>query len=150
MFRHGSLIFFHLPKEIFSYCFLLLFQYNSLEEAQNAREALDGCRWPSSNPKTLSVRFGRQDEVRFFSSLSNFNVFVFSFQFEFSKTNDLPPDQMSNGKKKTNSFFFCSNFLFDQKRRTSTIVLFKKKSPIVDQQVQQTKEKQRLIKNFDQ
>ena len=38
-------------------------QYASLEEAQNAREGLDGCRWPSTNPKTLVVRFGRQEEV---------------------------------------------------------------------------------------
>ncbi|CAF4458839.1 unnamed protein product, partial [Adineta steineri] len=51
--------------------------YTTLEEAQNAREGLDGCRWPSTNPKTLSVRFGRQNE------------------FEFSKSHDLPPDQMS-------------------------------------------------------
>ncbi|CAF1128646.1 unnamed protein product [Rotaria sp. Silwood1] len=60
--------------KIKSQCFVT---YNTLEEAQNAREGLDGCRWPSTNPKTLSVRFGRHDE------------------FEFSKTHDLPPDQMS-------------------------------------------------------
>ncbi|CAF2882339.1 unnamed protein product [Rotaria sp. Silwood2] len=71
--RYGKLVDgeFWLDK-IKSQCF-----YNTLEEAQNAREGLDGCRWPSTNPKTLSVRFGRQDE------------------FEFSKTHDLPPDQMS-------------------------------------------------------
>jgi len=68
--------------KIKSQCFVM---YNSLEEAQNAREALDGCRWPSSNPKTLSVRFGRQDE------------------FEFSKTRDLPPDQMSNETSNVNN-----------------------------------------------
>ena len=33
-------------------------------------KALDGCRWPSTNPKTLSVRFGRQDEVDY-PSLNN-------------------------------------------------------------------------------
>ncbi|CAF3502266.1 unnamed protein product [Rotaria socialis] len=73
--RYGKLVDgeFWLDK-IKSQCFVI---YNTLEEAQNAREGLDGCRWPSTNPKTLSVRFGRQDE------------------FEFSKTHDLPPDQMS-------------------------------------------------------
>ncbi|CAF1079131.1 unnamed protein product [Rotaria sordida] len=73
--RYGKLVDgeFWLDK-IKSQCFVT---YNTLEEAQNAREGLDGCRWPSTNPKTLSVRFGRQDE------------------FEFSKTHDLPPDQMS-------------------------------------------------------
>jgi len=72
--RYGTLVDgeFWLDK-IKSQCFVT---YNTLEDAQNAREALDGCRWPSTNPKTLSVRFGRQDE------------------FEFSKTHDLPPDQM--------------------------------------------------------
>ncbi|UJR30180.1 hypothetical protein I4U23_017720 [Adineta vaga] len=60
--------------KIKSQCFVT---YATLEGAQKAREGLDGCRWPSTNPKTLSVRFGRQDE------------------FEFSKTHDLPPDQMS-------------------------------------------------------
>ncbi|CAF3573288.1 unnamed protein product [Rotaria sordida] len=54
-----------------------LVAYNTIEEAQNAREALDGCRWPSTNPKILSVRFAQQNEL------------------EFSKTHDLPPDQMS-------------------------------------------------------
>ncbi|CAF4427459.1 unnamed protein product [Rotaria magnacalcarata] len=73
--RYGKLVDgeFWLDK-IKSQCFVI---YNTLEEAQNAREGLDGCRWPSTNPKTLSVRFGRQDE------------------FEFSKTHDLPPEQMS-------------------------------------------------------
>lgn len=73
--RYGKLVDgqFWLDK-IKSQCFVT---YNTVEEAQNAREGLDGCRWPSTNPKTLSVRFARQDE------------------FEFSKTHDLPPDQMS-------------------------------------------------------
>ncbi|CAF0853167.1 unnamed protein product [Adineta steineri] len=73
--RFGTLVDgeFWLDK-IKSQCFVT---YTTLEEAQNAREGLDGCRWPSTNPKTLSVRFGRQNE------------------FEFSKSHDLPPDQMS-------------------------------------------------------
>ena len=36
--------------------------YASLEEAQSTREGLDGCRWASTNPKTLIVRFGRQEQ----------------------------------------------------------------------------------------
>jgi len=73
--RYGKLIDgeFWLDK-IKSQCFVT---YNTLEQAQNAREALDGCRWPSTNPKTLSIRFARREE------------------FEFSKTHDLPPDQKS-------------------------------------------------------
>lgn len=79
--RYGSLVDgeFWLDK-IKSQCFAT---YQSLEDAQNAREALDGCRWPSTNPKTLSVRFARQEE------------------FEFSKTTDLSPDQMSIGAMDT-------------------------------------------------
>jgi apoptotic chromatin condensation inducer in the nucleus len=61
--------------KIKSQCFVT---YNTLEEAQNAREALDGCRWPSTNPKTLSIRFARKEE------------------FEFSKTHDLPPNHVSS------------------------------------------------------
>ncbi|CAF1492909.1 unnamed protein product [Adineta ricciae] len=79
--RYGTLVDgeFWLDK-IKSQCFVT---YTTLEEAQDAREHLDGCRWPSTNPKTLSVRFGRQDE------------------FEFSKTHDLPPDQISIGAMDT-------------------------------------------------
>jgi hypothetical protein len=81
--RYGTLVDgeFWLDK-IKSQCFVT---YNTVEEAQNAREALDGCRWPSTNPKTLSVRFGRQQE------------------FEFSKAHDLPPDQMSNDAMDTSN-----------------------------------------------
>ncbi|CAF4791607.1 unnamed protein product [Rotaria sp. Silwood1] len=73
--RYGTLVDgqFWLDK-IKSQC---LVTYHTIEEAQNAREALDGCRWPLTNPKTLSVRFAQQNEL------------------EFSKTHDLPPDQMS-------------------------------------------------------
>ncbi|CAF3124497.1 unnamed protein product [Rotaria socialis] len=73
--RYGTLVEgeFWLDK-IKSQC---LVTYDTLEEAQNAREALDGCRWPSTNPKALSIRFAQQTEL------------------EFSKTHDLPPDQMS-------------------------------------------------------
>lgn len=79
--RYGSLVDgeFWLDK-IKSQCFAT---YQTLEDAQNARENLDGCRWPSTNPKTLSVRFARQEE------------------FEFSKTTDLSPDQMSIGAMDT-------------------------------------------------
>ncbi|CAF0749508.1 unnamed protein product [Adineta steineri] len=73
--RYGTLIDneFWLDK-IKSQCFVT---YSTLEEAEHAYKELDGCRWPSTNPRTLSVRFGRQDEL------------------EFSKIHDLPPDQMS-------------------------------------------------------
>ncbi|CAF2635760.1 unnamed protein product [Rotaria sp. Silwood2] len=73
--RYGTLVDgqFWLDK-IKSQC---LVTYNTIEEAQNAREALDGCRWPSTNPKTLYIRFAQQNEL------------------EFSKTHDLPPGQMS-------------------------------------------------------
>ncbi|UJR16320.1 hypothetical protein I4U23_003226 [Adineta vaga] len=73
--RYGTLVDgeFWLDK-IKSQCFVT---YKTLEEAKTAREALDGCRWPSTNPKTLSIRFGRHEEL------------------QFSKTHDLPPDQMS-------------------------------------------------------
>ncbi|CAF1469457.1 unnamed protein product [Adineta ricciae] len=76
--RYGTLIDgeFWLDK-IKSQCFAT---YNTLEEAKHAREALDGCRWPSTNPKTLSIRYGRYEEL------------------QFSKTQDLPPDQMSVGE----------------------------------------------------
>ncbi|CAF1002626.1 unnamed protein product [Adineta ricciae] len=76
--RYGTLIDgeFWLDK-IKSQCFAT---YNTLEEAKHAREALDGCRWPSTNPKTLSIRYGRHEEL------------------QFSKTQDLPPDQMSVGE----------------------------------------------------
>jgi hypothetical protein len=52
-----------------------------LDEAQNARQALDGCQWPSTNPKTLSVRYARQEEVSypfFFKSKILSFVFLFS------------------------------------------------------------------------
>lgn len=42
-------------------CFL--FQYDSEEGAKAARQALHGCKWPSSNPKVLAVDFGTQDDV---------------------------------------------------------------------------------------
>ncbi|CAF1262856.1 unnamed protein product [Rotaria magnacalcarata] len=73
--RYGTLVEgeFWLDK-IKSQC---LVTYDTLEEAQNAREALDGCRWPSTNPKALSIRFAQPTEL------------------EFSKTHDLSPDQMS-------------------------------------------------------
>jgi hypothetical protein len=73
--RYGKLVDgeFWLDK-IKSQCFVT---YHTLDEAQNARQALDGCQWPSTNPKTLSVRYARQEE------------------FEYSKIHDAPPNHIS-------------------------------------------------------
>lgn len=74
--RYGTLVDgdFWLDK-IKSQCFV---HYKTIEDAQNARQELDGCRWPLTNPKILFIRFARQDEM------------------EHSKTHDAPPDHVSN------------------------------------------------------
>ena len=68
-----------------------------------AREAIDGCRWPSNNPKTLCARFARQEEVTL-SPRSLIHPAIFSSQFDFSKSHDLSPDQMTIGKRANLSF----------------------------------------------
>jgi apoptotic chromatin condensation inducer in the nucleus len=63
------------------------FQYTTLEDAQNAREGLDGCRWPSTNPKTLSVRFAREDEVKFV----RYEKYAFGVPVFFCSSNSAKP-----------------------------------------------------------
>ncbi|CAF0956821.1 unnamed protein product [Didymodactylos carnosus] len=96
--RYGTLVDgdFWVDK-IKSQCFVT---YDSLEEAQCARESLDGCRWPSSNPKTMVVRFAK---------------------LEFSKTNDAPPDQMSLIKEPVASLSF-GNRLVQEKPITKPTI----------------------------
>lgn len=45
--------------------FFILFQYETEKEAIKARNLLNNTRWPSSNPKILSVEFSNIEEVSF-------------------------------------------------------------------------------------
>lgn len=47
----------------------VILQYENEEEAQAARSALHGTRWPLSNPKILNVDYASQDEVSFITTL---------------------------------------------------------------------------------
>lgn len=53
----------------------IFLQYKTIDEAEEARQSLDGCRWPTTNPKSMSIRFVRQDEVKD----------KLQFQFEFDE-----------------------------------------------------------------
>ncbi|XP_066536553.1 apoptotic chromatin condensation inducer 1b isoform X3 [Hoplias malabaricus] len=52
--------------KIKSHCYVT---YSSKEEAVATREALHGVKWPSSNPKVLSVDFCEQEELDFHKGL---------------------------------------------------------------------------------
>jgi hypothetical protein len=66
------------PFRTIVFCMVALHQYDTVDVAQLARERIDGCRWPLTNPKTLSVRFARQDEVMKFALLINGDLLCFS------------------------------------------------------------------------
>jgi len=47
----------------FTHGAFFFFQFETADDAQKVRQALHGCKWPSTNPKILRVEFCTEEEV---------------------------------------------------------------------------------------
>ena len=46
----------------------LVLQYETQEQAEKTRQTLHGTRWPESNPKSLRVDYGTEEQLEFHRS----------------------------------------------------------------------------------